>query len=1480
MKNLMYGVRPCFIALAIYASIQSAFADASCSISISGLPSTTAGAVYGQTYNITVSFTYSWANTWLDDVNPSGGAYVTLYEEDYGVGTSDQYGYKTLSAPANGGNASGTWTTNVTFTGVRLADDSGIENDDIIEIRARVEIEEPSINGKFDTTEYFRNRVPAQPSSISVPSTDSDGSYTVSWGSSTGASGFELQEKQGSGGSWSSVYTGTGTSKDLTGRAAGYTYYYQVRGYNNVASGAWRTDTTGCTVPHTVNTPNTPTGPSSGSTGSSLSFSTGGSSCNQGHSVQYRFDWGDGNTSAWGASSQSKSYSSGGNYTVKAQARCATVTTVLSSWSGGLSVSITAPPSKATSPNPGTGSTSISIEPTLSWANGGGATSYDVWFGTSAGGMTKVSSAQGGTSYTPSRRNTGTTYYWRIDTRNSAGTTQGDTWTFTTCGNATSASVRGTTSGQEYGDALYRYLSVLWGVGNLNYNHAGLFSGLDSSGTYRTFESFGGSGDSTGEGSFTTSFSNYEGDSSKYYGAFISVDYSTTMPFSTRRAIVGRAKEVADAAISYPSLAVNALEYGGTSFDGTVADITAIRCDGVVEYSYEKEGVRVWRNCLRPDSEWSIVTNPDAHNNMPDASTNPEYELSPWAQRGSTTSSTTGPGYSGPPWPDTRLTKSAPVNLPTMQLAVLEATTTYADVRISATDESGIFQITHTKPDGDGPQQYKKNPDRHPTSDTYTPATIRLVRLAGNNSYNFGAAAQDHGGNWGNTYRWDVVFMPYKATSPSPANGATGRSVSISLSWQDGGGATSYDVYWGTSPASLSKVSTQTSPSYSPSMNYSTTYYWRIDSKNSTGTTTGDVWSFTTASAPSPGSVQFSASAYSVNENGGTLTITATRTGGSYGAASVNYATANGSATAGADYTSKSGSLNWSDGDAGNKTFTVSITDDAAFEGDETFTVSLSGASGASLGSPSSATVSIIDNDTPARGTVQFSSATFSVAENGGSITLNATRQGGSYGAASVNYATANGTASAGSDYTARSGTLNWTDGDTATKTLSVPILDDSTYEGNETFTVTLSGVVGASLGSPSTTTVTIQENEVQPDTQQPTIQITAPTTSTTYTSPTNRLNIGGTASDNVGVTSVKARNFRDVGEYTCTGTTSWQYNGLPLFQGLNNISVIAYDAAGNSQTDTVAVTYSGDTQYDDVLRSGGIVQEINFPDNLTPGSTVTVRWKILSYVPVVARVYGGIPGGWYFYKNGTYTGYAESPWNLSGRHAGVYSFECSWPVPQKSGDFDVWFNMAQMDCDQFMIPVIPDGVDSRPDPTYAKLIQRTILPGGNGTDPTSDPDTWSNATVFETVDQHKKRSAAAVTYVSLADNLAQGAQVTCEWKILSYVPVKAQLLMLNLTQQQVWLTANATQVGSPVQTTYNFQDRTTGTRYYASEYTFRTTFTVPNQPGTQQIFFRCQESANSSSSWMGANLSADIDPRPAQYNGMYGRFIERTINP
>jgi hypothetical protein len=101
---------------------------------------------------------------------------------------------------------------------------------------------------------------------------------------------------------------------------------------------------------HTVSTPNTPSGPSSGQVDESLPFSTSGSACSQGHSVQYRFDWGNGNYSNWSsATSTSYSYSSAGTYQVKAQARCASSTSVVSNWSGAKTVVVdTATPSFGT----------------------------------------------------------------------------------------------------------------------------------------------------------------------------------------------------------------------------------------------------------------------------------------------------------------------------------------------------------------------------------------------------------------------------------------------------------------------------------------------------------------------------------------------------------------------------------------------------------------------------------------------------------------------------------------------------------------------------------------------------------------------------------------------------------------------------------------------------------------------------------------------------------------------------------------------------------------------------------------------------------------------------------------------------------------------------------------------------------------------------------------------------------------------------
>jgi hypothetical protein len=175
---------------------------------------------------------------------------------------------------------------------------------------------------------------------------------------------------------------------------------------------------------------------------------------------------------------------------------------------------------------------------------------------------------------------------------------------------------------------------------------------------------------------------------------------------------------------------------------------------------------------------------------------------------------------------------------------------------------------------------------------------------------------------------------------------------------------------------------------------------------------------------------------------------------------SVGYATANGTATAGSDYTATSGTLSFTAGET-SKVVTVPVLGDTTIEANETFTVNLSGASGATI-ADSQSVGTILNDDSP-----RLSIADLTVAEGQSgttTATFVVTLSPASPSPASVTYTTANGTAVAPGDYAALSGNLTFSAGQTS-RTIAVSVVGDTVVEPNETFFVNLSGASGATIG-------------------------------------------------------------------------------------------------------------------------------------------------------------------------------------------------------------------------------------------------------------------------------------------------------------------------------------------------------------------------------------------------------------------------------
>jgi Ca2+-binding RTX toxin-like protein len=306
----------------------------------------------------------------------------------------------------------------------------------------------------------------------------------------------------------------------------------------------------------------------------------------------------------------------------------------------------------------------------------------------------------------------------------------------------------------------------------------------------------------------------------------------------------------------------------------------------------------------------------------------------------------------------------------------------------------------------------------------------------------------------------------------------------------------------------------------------------------------------------------------------------------------VNYATANGTATAGSDYVGNSGTLTFAAGET-TKQITVLVSGDTIFEPDETLTVTLTSPSNATLGTTSSSTATILNDDVALQpGTLAFSASIYSVNENGTPIaTITIVRTGGSDGIVSATLTPSNGTASAPGDYNSSPITVNFAAGQTS-QTVTIPIVDDNIFEGNETVNLTLSSPTGgATLGTQTSATLTIVDND-----PQPTISISPATLSQ------NEGNSGTTAYVFTVSLSNPSSQAITVNYATANGTATAGSDYVA------NSGTLTFAAGQTSQQITVLA--NGDTT---VEPDETFTVNLSSPSNATLGTTISSTATILN---------------------------------------------------------------------------------------------------------------------------------------------------------------------------------------------------------------------------------------------------------------------------
>jgi hypothetical protein len=217
-----------------------------------------------------------------------------------------------------------------------------------------------------------------------------------------------------------------------------------------------------------------------------------------------------------------------------------------------------------------------------------------------------------------------------------------------------------------------------------------------------------------------------------------------------------------------------------------------------------------------------------------------------------------------------------------------------------------------------------------------------------------------------------------------------------------------------------------------------------------------------------------------VAETAGFRFVQVERVGGAAGPVMVDFTTVDGSARAGVDYTTTFGTITLAPTE-NLKNLVIPVLNNRREDGPRSFTVQLSapagGTGGATIGSPSTTVVTITDDDEG--GLLQFGTGVYTVNECATlpcEAVLTVSRTGGLASGVSVDFATADGTATALTDYVATTGTLNFAVGVVA-QTIRIPLQIEPGAEATKTFSVLLANPRGgATLGTRSAAQVQIRD--------------------------------------------------------------------------------------------------------------------------------------------------------------------------------------------------------------------------------------------------------------------------------------------------------------------------------------------------------------------------------------------------------------------